>query len=79
MDRRLLSRRATQLAALAAVLFGTAPPQAAGAHSRGFSLTPCKTEPYAVCARPKASHAACLAILVPERSGPSPCQADQRP
>jgi hypothetical protein len=36
----------------------------------GFSWTPSATEPYAVCGRPTASHAACLAIIVPASARP---------
>jgi hypothetical protein len=35
-----------------------------------FSWTPSATEPYAVCGRPTASHAECLAIIVPASAQP---------
>src|SRR5271165_3863104 len=54
------------LLALASVLLGTAPSQAVAASGPGFSFTPSKTEPYAVCGRPTSGHAACLAIIVPK-------------
>ena len=38
----------------------------------GFSLTPSKTEPYAVCGHATPGHAACLAILVPSASAVIP-------
>jgi hypothetical protein len=34
-------------------------------HGRGFSWTPSATEPYAVCGRPTAARAECLAVIVP--------------
>ena len=59
--RRLARRRGWQgarrlghtagLTALAAILLGSVIPQAAAARGRGFSWTPSKTEPYAVCGR----------------------------
>ncbi len=56
------------LTALAAALVGSALPQAAGASAPGFSFTPSKTEPYAVCGHARPGHSACLAILVPSAS-----------
>ena len=53
------------LAALAGGMFGAALPHAAEAAGLGFSYTPSKTEPYAVCGRPTPGHSACLAILDP--------------
>ena len=53
------------LALIASVLLAGAPSQAAGASGLGFSFTPSKTEPYAVCGRPTPGHSACTAILVP--------------
>ncbi len=50
---------------LACALLGAVLPQAAGATAMGFSFTPSKTEPYAVCGRATPGHSACLAILVP--------------
>ncbi len=44
-------------------LLGGAPSPATAA--TGFSFTPSKTEPYAVCGRPTPGHAACLAIILP--------------
>jgi len=54
------------LLALAGALLGPAPSQAAAASGLGFSFTPSKTEPYAVCGRPTSGHAACLAIIIPK-------------
>src|ERR1039458_4042647 len=65
------ARRAGQtacLTALAAILLGSVVPQVAAARGRGFSWTPSKTEPYAVCGRMTPGHAACLAIAVPPAS-----------
>jgi subtilase family serine protease len=53
------------LVLVASVLLAGAPSQAAGASGLGFSFTPSKTEPYAVCGRPTPGHSACAAILVP--------------
>jgi tripartite motif-containing protein 71 len=61
--RRAICLLAFAVAALASVL-----PQASAAGGVGFSFTPSKTEPYAVCGRATAGHAACLAILVPSTS-----------
>jgi hypothetical protein len=36
----------------------------------GFSWTPSATEPYAICGRPTASHAECLAVIVPSSALP---------
>ncbi len=55
----------------AAALLGPALPQAAAAGGLGFSFTPSKTEPYAVCGRPTPGHSACAAILVPTASARS--------
>jgi len=40
----------------------------AGADGLGFSFTPSKSEPYAVCGRATPGHAECLAILIPSAS-----------
>ncbi len=53
---------------IAYALVGSVLPQAARAAGRGFSFTPSKTEPYAVCGRATPGHAACLAILVPTQA-----------
>jgi hypothetical protein len=37
----------------------------AGASNLGFSFTPSKTEPFAVCGAPVPQHAECMAIIVP--------------
>ena len=47
------------------MLLACALPQVATAAGPGFSFTPSKTEPYAVCGHATPGHAACLAILVP--------------
>ena len=65
-----LTARAACLLTLLAALLGSVFSQASGAAGLGFSLTPSKTEPYAVCGRPTPGHAACLAILVPSSLGP---------
>ena len=62
-------------AALAAALLGSVTAQAAAAGGRGFSWTPSKTEPYAVCGRPTAGHSECQAILVPSATGLSSSNA----
>ncbi len=64
MDR-LSSGRVACVAALTAALLALALPQAASAGGAGFSYTPSKTEPYAVCGRPTPGHSACAAIIVP--------------
>src|SRR5208283_5922759 len=76
VSRRLAAgaRRAGNLACLtplAAVLLALVLPQVAAAAGLGFSFTPSKTEPYAVCGRATPGHAECLAILVPSASTPS--------
>ena len=59
-------RTVRALAALTlAALLGLAGVQTAQAAGSGFSFTPSKTKPYAVCGRPKPGHAECLAIIVP--------------
>ncbi len=65
---------------LACTMLGTALPQAAGAAGvfsggLGFSFTPSKTEPYAVCGRATPGHSACLAILVPTAAAESSAAA----
>ncbi len=62
--RRLIASRAAGTG-LALVLLACALPQVATASGPGFSFTPSKTEPYAVCGHATPGHAACLAILVP--------------
>ena len=63
------SASVTRLVGVVAVVLGCACPQAAqAAGSAGFSWTPSKTEPYAVCGRPTPDHSACLSILVPSAS-----------
>jgi sugar lactone lactonase YvrE len=59
------AHRAACLMVLTAALLGSVLPQASAAGGLGFSFTPSKTEPYAVCGRPTPRHAACLAIIVP--------------
>jgi len=51
--------------ALTAALLGSVFAQASDAGGLGFSFTPSKAEPYAVCGHPTPGHAACLAIIVP--------------
>ena len=60
--------RVVCLLALAGALLGSALAQVADAGGLGFSFSPSKTEPYAVCGRATPGHAACLAILVPSTS-----------
>jgi hypothetical protein len=64
--------RTLVIAVALAALLGAAGPPAAGAAGSGFSMTPSKTEPYAVCGRPTPRHAECLAIIVPAASPRSP-------
>ena len=71
MERDLWIRRGACLAAVTVALLGSALLRTAGAHALGFSFTPSKTEPYAVCGRPAPRHAECLAILVPTASARS--------
>jgi hypothetical protein len=63
------------LVLFAAALLGSVPAQAAAAGGLGFSWAPSKTEPYAVCGRPTASHSECQAILVPSAPGLSSSSA----
>jgi hypothetical protein len=63
--------RMVGLVVLAITLTGPALAQTAVAAGPGFSFTPAKGEPYAVCGRPTAGHAACLAIIVPSASAQS--------
>jgi len=77
------ARRALGMTVLAVALLGScALAQGAAARGPGFSWTPSKTEPYAVCGRPAPGRAECLAILVPSAVGVSssgaPLQAAPR-
>ncbi len=54
-----------------AVVLGCACAQVAQAAGAGFSWTPSKTEPYAVCGLPTRGHSECLSILVPASATPS--------
>ncbi len=56
------------LALFATALLWSLLPQAADARGVGFSWTPSRTEPYAVCGHHTPDHAECLAILVPSAS-----------
>jgi len=64
--------RAAGLVILATALLGLVFAQAALAGGLGFSLTPSKSEPFAVCGRASPGHSECLAILVPAASSLSP-------
>ena len=66
----LSSGRMACLAVLTAALLAVALPQAAAADGLGFSYTPSKTEPYAVCGRPTPGHSACHGDHRPDRRGP---------
>src|ERR1017187_9425708 len=63
--------RVVCLMVIAASLLGSVLPQVAAAGGLGFSFTPSKTEPYAVCGRATPGHSECLAILVPSASAQS--------
>ncbi len=65
MDRGVRSGRLACLTAVAAAIFLSALPQAAGASSLGFSTTPSRTEPYAACGQATPGHSVCKAVLVP--------------
>ena len=60
--------RATTLLATVMVGMFLAFVATATASNQGFSFTPSKTEPFAVCGNPKPGHAACFAIIVPTAS-----------
>jgi subtilase family serine protease len=56
---------------LAAAVLGATLAPTAHAGGLGFSLTPSRTEPYAVCPQATPGHSACTAILVPTALGRS--------
>ena len=58
------------LVGVLAVVLGCAFSQTAQAAQSGFSFSPSKTEPYAVCGLPTPGHSECLAILVPASATP---------
>jgi hypothetical protein len=69
MAGHVTHRRAIRLTAFLAIMVGMFLAQVATATANnGFSFTPSKTEPFAVCGNPKPGHAACFAIIVPTAS-----------